>query len=273
MANGFNLRSDLSAVLKAKGVGIAGDGTVLSRPCRLYHRLNIPKAGSFRYAFFNEPKGLGITNLDQASTLPANQAFVALGMRFSFTPGIDRMGLRLGIAVPVAAEFAASTLNFGTSTTGAAAAAAADGIAGIWKWHEKVRELLSQGEVSFKTGDRTMFQVYGLDAFPSGRGVVCSAASDSAVGVANSTATTVTINAIQHALTQISNGAPVAGNFFRFTSPIAIVAGQQFGVEVAYNSLVDFAELNLGPLNGIANAVTAGTLMCELDGELMSTVS
>ena len=269
---GFNLNANVASVVRGKGVGMAGDGNVLSRPCRLYHRLNVPKAGIGRYTFFNEAKGLGISNLDQPGTLPANNVFVALGIRFSFLPGMDRLGLRLGLSAPSAAELQASSLNYGSSTTAAVVTATVDALAAIWKWHEKVREILSQGEALFKIGDRTMFQVYGLDAMPSGRGVVASAQSDVSVGVSNTTATTITIQSLQHALTQISNGAPVVGNIFKFSSPIAIVAGQQFSVELAYNANVDFTEQYLGPLYGLANAVSAGTLMCELDGEMITPV-
>ena len=260
---GFNIRTDIADVIRRKGVGLAGDGSVLSRPVRIFHRVNITPAGNQQISFFNEAKSTNVTNMDQASMLSANMAMIVVGMRFSFTPGFDRDGKRLGIAAPTAAELQASALNLGMAD-----ATNADKLGTIWKWHEKTRELLGQGLVELRIGDRTIFSVFGLDAFPSGRGVVTSAALGTAIGGSAVPATTV-----QQALTSIANGAPVAGNAFRFISPLALVSGQQFSVNVSYTGGVDFTELNLGPLNALANAKAAGVLMCELEGELLSAAS
>ena len=267
MGNGFNLRQDILNVLRAKGVGIPGDGTVLSRHGRLYHRLNVPAAGSAQFTFFNEAKKLSITNLDQANQLPANQVMIVTGIRFSFLPGLDRDGKRLGTAI-TAGVAGASSLS--TGVAGAAATAMTDNLAAIWKWHEKIREFLSQGLVELKVADRVMLSVYGLDAFPAGRGVVTSSTMN-----ANSVqvAAAGTLASVQQAITSSANGAPMFGNRFSLASAIPLVAGQQFSLEVNFANAVDFTEVNLGPLNGIAGAITAGVLMAELEGELLTTVS
>lgn len=261
MSTGFNLRPDIAEVIRRKGVGLAGDGSVLSRPARIFHRVNITPTGNQQISFFNEAKSQNVTNMDQASMLSANQAMIIVGMRFSFIPGLDRDGKRLGIAAPTAAEKLASSLNLGV-----AAADNADGLATLWKWHEKTREILSQGLVELKIGDRTIFSIHGLDAFPAGRGVVTS------VGVSNSIWAAAAAT-VQHGMTAIANGAPVSGNAFRFISPLALVAGQQFSVNVSYSGGIDFTDADLGPLVGLANAKAAGTLMCELDGELLSSAN
>jgi hypothetical protein len=261
--NGFSVREDvLNFVRQGRGVGLAGDGSVWSRPYRLWHRLDIPKAGNALLRFFNEAKALGVTNLDQPNTLPANYVFIAYGLKFHFLPGVDRIGRRLGIAAPTAAELTASAMNYGS-----AGAVVTDQTAALWKWHEKIRELLGMGTVALNISDRPIFEMYGLDTFPSGRGVVTSVAASDAM------TNTSTAASIQRAFTSISNGAPVFGNAHRFPKPYAIAAGQQFNVTVQYNSPVDFTEQYLGPIYSLANAVTAGVLMCEIEGEMVSPVN
>lgn len=260
--NGFSVRADvLNYVRNVRRVGIAGDGGVWTRPYRIWHRLNYPKAGQNIFRFFSESRGLGVTNLDQPYTLPANYIFIAYGVKFGFLPGVDRNGYRLGEAAPAAADIQASSMNIGS------AGATITDNAPTWKWHEKIREVLSQGTVVLNLSDRPLFEMYGLDTFPSGRGVVSSVAASDAM------TNTAAAASIQRAYTAISNGAPVFGNAHRFPSPYAICAGQQFNLTVQYNTNVDFTETNLGPLYNLTNAVTAGVLMCELEGEMVSPVN
>lgn len=262
-SNGFSVREDvLRYVRESRGVGIAGDGSVWSRPARIWHRVDVPKAGIGMLRFYNEAKALGVTNLDQPNSVPPNYVFLAYGLKFHFTPGVNRLGQRLGIAAPAQAELLASALNLGS-----AAATITDNIATVWKWHEKVRELFAQGTITLNISDRPIFEMYGLDTFPSGRGVVTSVAGSDTMTNAAAAAS------IQRAFTSLSNGAPVFGNAHRFPKPYAIAAGQQFNVVVQYNAAVDFTEQYLGPLYNLANAVTAGVLMCELEGEMVSPVN
>lgn len=261
--NGFALKQNVADFIRQKrGVGIPGDGNVWSRPYELWHRRDVPKAGIASLVFFNEVRGDGITNLDQANTLPANYAFLAKGLRFHFLPGFDRSGRRLGIAAPTTAERLISGLNtFGQSTS-----ITVDHLAPLWKWAEKIREFLGQGTVELKIGERPILNAYGLDNFPAGRGIVGNAMLSNSI--TNTVASSQAVG-----LSSISNGAPIITNRHSFERPYPIFAGQQFAVETRWNQVVDWTEADIGPLSGVGNAVTAGVLLCEMEGELVSPVA
>lgn len=251
MANGFNVREDILNLLRSRGIGLPGDGNILTRAYSLWHRISLAAAGVTQQTFFNENKSPDVTNLEQANILPANYVFVMDGMSFNFIPGFDRTGSRV-------AAVSAASLNYSGTAVGT------DATAPVWKWAEKTRELLSQGQVVMTIGDREMINRHGLDAFPSGRGLVAS------MTVSNSLAAATTASAsasLTQAMLLMSNGAPVAGNVYRFSSPIAIPAGQNFGVRVNWGTKVDFTEQYAGPLYNLNPAATvAGTLVCELHG-------
>jgi hypothetical protein len=257
-SSGYNIAPGLEDAALKLGVGIPGRGKYFRRPYTLYHRVNVPAAGQTQFIFFNEPRAIGVTNLEQAGTLPANQLFIAHGLRFKFLCGIDRLGNRIGVAAPTQAQLVASSLSGGVVGT-----AAADGLAAQWQWTEKFRELLAQGQVIFRIGERDVFNQYGLEKFPNGSGVTAQTAlAESGTFTAQASH--------QINVTQLNNGERVVSNRYSFTTKVGILAGQQFGLQVDYSRAVDFTQQYVGPLYGITGAVTAGTLMAELEGEIVT---
>lgn len=255
-ASGYNLAPALETAATKLGVGIPGRGAFFRRPYTLYHRQNVPASGQTQYIFFNEARSIGVTNLEQAGTLPANQLFIAHGMRFKFLCGITRTGAR----VTSTSNTYVSSLSYGVTAT-----SNADNVATTWKWAEKTRELLSQGQVIMRVGERDVFNQYGLEKFPSGSGL--SVQSDVAASLAT-TASSVTPSYGVNVQT-LNNGERVVSNRYTFSTKIGILAGQQFSVQVDYNAAVDFSDQYLGPLNGVT-VTYAGTLMCEIEGELVT---
>lgn len=263
-SNGYSINANVASALSARTGGLPGGGAkVITRPYKYWHRLNVPKAGSETFRFFNEARANGVTNLEQANTLPSNYAFALHCIRLSFLPGFDREGKRLGIAPAsiTAAERRASALNWGKYE----AAVPTDTIDRVPRWHEKMRELMEQAEVELHIGDRPIQNVYGLTNYPQGRGLVGGGA------LATGFAQAAPANAYQgDAISTVSNGVPIVANAWGFGVPFPLVGGQQFSLVVRYNRAVDFTEADLGPLEGVTNAVTAGVLMCELEGELIT---
>lgn len=264
--SGYNISPGLLAAAKKRGV-LPPDsgGTIFDRSAKLWSRVNVPVAGQTEFTFFNEPQATGVTNVNQGQ-LQANQVFIARGLRLSFLCGFDRTGLRLGIASPTTAQRNASTLN---QSSFLAAATTNDAITGrIARWAEKSRELLQQGTVRMNIGEREVFNIYGGDSFPSGKGVTAD------FSAANPFATTATTTSVQleHLTANISNGEKVLANRYNFTRPVGIFAGQTFFVGYSFPRAVDFTEADIGPLASVSGAVTAGVLMAELEGELITPV-
>lgn len=228
------------------------------RRSTIFHRINVPVNGQQVFNFFNASRAGGVTNLEQAGTLPANTVATVTHVRFSFLPGFDVAGNRLGIAAPTQAQIQASLLGSAGYGTTAADPIAASPIA---LWFEKFRELMSQGQASFRIGEREIFSAYGLTKFPEGRGVVPQVQTSAAL--ANSTASTV--NTFHETFAGVFNGAPVIGNAWKLDGDVKIFSGKQFALDVNYIKPVNFAEQYAGPLYNIAGAVTAGVLMAELD--------
>lgn len=267
--NGFAMKPAVANALKSLVGGLpAGESQVWVRPYKIYHRVPIMAAGAIQsLLFFNAPRARGVTNLDQANTLPANYAFAIAAMRFDFIYGFDELGYRLGVrtAAPTTAQFQASAVNFGT-----AGAVITDVLAQQWKQQEKTRELMNQGVVTLTIAEKPVFEIFGLTSFPAGKGLNTNNVFSSAMTNAASA------QSIQDAMTNVTNGVPVVSNRFDFGSPYPIAAGQQFSVKVELMRPLDWTETNLGPLNGVATTgsvaaeLTAGTLTCELEGLLIS---
>jgi hypothetical protein len=268
--NGYPLKPNVARATEAMIGGLpGGDSQVWLRKTKIWHRLNVLADGSQnQFTFFNEPRAIGVTNLDQANTIPANYTFLCIAPRFNFYPGIDRGGFRVGVSggAPTAAQLQASSMNFGT-----AAATITDNIAQIWKWQEKIRELMNQGEVVMTVAEKPVFTIWGLTSFPAGKGLVVNS------GVTNTMTAAAASNSIQDAMTNVTNGVPQVQNAFSMgNKPYPIVAGQQFAMTVRLLRGVDFTETNLGPLNGVATTnapngvLVAGTLECELEGFMLS---
>lgn len=263
MSNGFAINPALKRIANSRG-GLAGSGgATFTRGTTIFHRLNVPVAGQQSFTFFNAPRAAGITNLEQPGTLPVNTVALVRNIRFSFLPGFNNIGQRLGITGSLTqAQIEASLLNvskYGTTAADPAAASSAPAL-----WQEKARELLSQGTVNFRVGERDVVTAYGLTKFPEGRGVVGDVTASSAI--ANTTTTTVNVH--NQVFASIYNGAPVIGNAYSVRGDVQIGSGQQFGIEVTYANAVDFTQQYAGPLYNISGAITAGVLMCELDIDL-----
>lgn len=267
--NGYAMKPEVANVIKAITGGLpAGQNQVWVRPYKLYHRVPVMAAGNIlTLNFFNANRAKGVTNLDIPNSLPANYGFAIASMRFDFLPGFDELGYRLGVrtAAPTTAQYQASALNFGS-----AGAVITDVCAQMWKWQEKVRELMNQGIVTLTIAEKPVFEVFGITSFPAGKGLNVNATFQSAMTAAAAS------NSIQDSLNNITNGVPVISNRFDFGSPYPLLAGQQFGVKIELQQKVDWTETNLGPLNSIATTgsvaaeLTAGTLCCELEGLLAS---
>ncbi len=250
--NGFPMDELVRQRMRQIAGGIPGDGdATLTTPQSYYHRVNYPTAGSTQFRFFNEPRARGITNLDTPNQFPANYGFLLRSISFDFLPAFDRQG----------AHCSATVANSSLSLS-AIAAATADQLARPWRWNEKVRELMSQGVVTFKVGQRDIFEVFGLTNFPSGKGVVSNP------GVSNMLDTSAAANSLGTMMNQVTNGAPVFCNRWEFYEPFPIAPNQTFELTVDYLTAVSFSEAGRGPMEGDAGA-TAGVLMCEMLGQLV----
>lgn len=260
--NGLALRADIANVARQRGLlPPSGSSNVLTVPWRLYHRVNVPAAGQTNFTFFNETRSAGVTNLDTQGQLPANQVMEVEAIAFSFLPGLDRLGQRLGVAAPTQAQVEASLLNRSSTI-----AASADPAAPLVLWQEKARELLSQGGVVFTINGRNFMDAYGLTTFPEGRGVLAD-------GNSTISATFTAAAGLAERRTGVYNGAPVASNLYRFPTKVGLFPGQAFSVTVTYNRAVDFTQQFAGPLFNVTGALVAGTLTCELIGKLTQGVA
>jgi hypothetical protein len=267
--NGYAMKPEVARVIEAVCGGLpAGQNQVWVRPYKIYHRVPVMAAGNIlTLDFFNARRQKGVSNLDTPNSLPANYGFALTSLRFDFLPGFDELGYRLGVrtAAPTTAQYQASALNFGS-----AGAVITDALAQMWKWQEKIRELMNQGVITLTIAEKPVFEIFGVTSFPAGKGLNVNAVHQTSMTNAASAAS------IQDSMNNITNGVPVISNRFDFGSPYPIMAGQQFGVKVELQQKLDWTETNLGPLNSIATTgsvaaeLTAGTLTCEMEGLLAS---
>lgn len=260
---GLPIRGDIQRFAEKLGIKLPNSSTTaVLLPWTYYHRVNIPAAGTQSVTFFTEGKSIGVTNLDNPNQLPANFIFSVRAMRFGFLPGLDRLGNRLGITAPVQATVEASLLNRSSTI-----ATSADPASPMVLWNEKVRELLTQGRVQVNANNRLMHESYGLHTFPEAKGVV----TDQNAAISATFTAGAGLASVRGG---VFNGAPVASNERSFSTRISIGGGQNFNVAVDWPRAVDFTQQFAGPLfNLIPAAVTAGTLTCELVGELFVPVN
>lgn len=254
--NGYPMQDAVAKRLCHYTGGIQGGyGQVRDVPTKYYHRQNFPNNGTRNMRFFNVARSRGICNLDTPSTIPANQAFALAAIRFDFLPGIDVNGARS----TVSATPGLTALSFGS-----AGAVITDTLTKAqWQWQEKIRELMEQGIVTFTLNNRPVFEVAKLTSFPSGTGINLASTSDTGF-------TSAAGNSVSHFAGQISNGAPLLANAFRFPEPFPMPGGCVFDVSVDWLALVDFTAATLGPLNGETAGNPAGTIACELEGILIT---
>lgn len=259
MANntGFPINSAAAAWLRDVCKGLPGENhPVTIKPVRLYSRVNVPVgAATLReFDFFTANKALGIQNIGQGG-IPTNEALALTSIRFGFLWGFNNQGQRLGLAAPTPAQKLLSSLS-----AGATAAALGDLLDAQWKAAEGIRNFMENGIVTFSIQNEEIFQVQGLTCLPDGKGSLVQA------GV-SSTGTLAAGESVQHIVQSISNGAPYIGNAWRFPAPWPLPAQQAFGIKVQHITPVDFAEADIGPLEGEAGVI-AGTVTCELQGLL-----
>lgn len=257
--SGYSQSTDLERWLSSITGPMPGTGArVMDRPVRLFHSVNVPVAGTQRITFFTESRSDFISNLDTPNQIPPNSALALEGIAFEWAYGYDRLGLALGIAAPSAAELRAAQL-FNDVFTAAAAAGTATPIAALAA--EMSARFLGQAQVTFSIKNQEIFTMKGLHTFPQGKGMV---ETPSAAVTSNSTTTGITASANM----RFTNGVPVIQNMFRFPQPYPMPGGQTFQLEVEWPNLAAVAwnTATVGPLNGLGNAVTAGTLTAELIG-------
>jgi hypothetical protein len=258
-----SLNPVLTKIANARGA-LPNNLPAFTRSFTYFHRLNVPKGGQQSFTFFNASRQSGVTNLEQAGTLPVNTVFTIRAIRFSFLPGFDTAGIRLGYSSAGTTERIASSMNYAAVTNNFTGTADPLGAAYATQWAEKSRELMDQGEVILSKGDRTVYSAYGLTKFPQGRGLV----TDTSLAI-SSTSTNVYAGEV---FSGIYNGAPLAGNVHRLAGDVTIRTGETFKIDVGYSKIVDFTEATVGPLAAVTNAITAGVLMCELDGDIATSV-
>lgn len=274
IAAGYPIDKRIADWLDRKCGGTPGSDLALwERRVRIYDRINIPGGGTGgggalpllnQVDFFKSNYAPYVTNLQTPNQFPANYAIAVYSLRIGFLPGFDRLGQRLGQAAPAAATILASAQAVGEAYAAATAAAATTVAV---RWAETLREFLSTPIVQFNVADRQVFEIQSLLAFPDGKGL----AQGTAIGSQGTLAAT---NITQSVFGNINNGAPVYSNAFSFGTPYPLPGGQNFGVSAKWPRAVDWADATIGPLAGLNLAgQVAGTLMCELEGDLVSLAS
>jgi hypothetical protein len=223
-SNGFAINENVGAVARQIGGGLpGGEAKVQVRNGQRYwHRVAYGSAGTAgTISFFNVAKTPYVTNFPQAASLPANFAFMLSSICFKLYQGIDITGARV-------AGGAASSVSSGAPLTLA----------------EEMRTILENGVVNFAISDRPVLDnIYGLDAFPSGRGI------DVQPTIATTAGTTTTGAAISN------NGAPLWANRMTWGTPYPILAGQSLRLDVTWQNALSMTG--------------GGVLMAELVGDLV----
>lgn len=260
-----SMNGDLGRWVMAEGAGVPGANfPVLARNVKLWSRKNILVGANFQrqLRFFNESPSAFVQDFINNSALPANFAMVIHTIRFGFHYGLSRDGLSLGISSPSSAQKLLASLNLGSSV-----AAGGDLLATQWKAAESIRRLFATPTVSMQIGSQTdLWTVSGLDAFPDGKGSLVQA------GLAASS-TSATAAGMATIVQSITNGAPVQSNMWTFTNPWPLAGTETFNLTVDWPQPVDFADADIGPLNGQESTVVAGFMTAEIQGVLAGTAS
>jgi len=258
-ANGFALQPAVASAFCELTGGLPGGASqVRITPAKFYHRVNVPNTGPVQLKFFNVARSKGVCNLDQSNTIPANYAFALRHLRFHFQYGIDQLGSRATVFAG-GAVIGQTTLSRG----GAGAVITDTLIDNVWKAHECIRQLLESGTVTFSIANRLVCEIASLTSFPDGRGINAVIHTDQAMTAAAAS------NEIAHAITHISNGAPILANAFTFHPAFPIPAGQTFDLTCDWNTQVSFQDATIGPLVGATAGNPCGTLTAELEGLLV----
>lgn len=178
--------------------------TIRLRKYTFWHRLAYAAAGATSFSFFNAAKSRFVTNMPQAGALPAGYYFAATSLSLRVVQGIDLAGA--------------------AAATGAGATADAATMA-PFTLAEQLRLINSSGLVKMQVNGITEVEEYGIDNFPTGRGLD---------GAAAGATTDTTISA---ALAFMNNGAPHLSNKREFAPlPVAIEPGASFQVDVEFGT-------------------------------------
>lgn len=191
------------------------------RTKRYWHRQAYAAAGALSFTFFNVPNQRFVTNMPTAGALPAGYNFAAVALGLRVVQGVDIAG------TPVAAGAA-------FSATGVAPATIA----------EQLRLINAQGLVTMTVNGITEVDDWGIDAFPTGRGMDgATALATTASGAAS-----------------FSNGVPHVSNRREFGPlPLAIPQNANFSLTIEFQTLL--------PLTG------GGVIEAYLDGFLVTPVT
>lgn len=191
------------------------------RTKRYWHRQAYAAAGALSFTFFNVPNTRFVTNMPTAGALPAGYNFAAVALGLRVVQGIDLAGAA-----------AAS----GAAMTASGVAPATIG--------EQMRLINSSGLVTMTVNGITEVDDWGIDAFPTGRGL------DGAASVTTTASSVVAF----------SNGVPHVSNRREFGPlPLAIPQNANFSLTIEFQTLL--------PLTG------GGVIEAYLDGFLVTPVT
>lgn len=150
-----------------------------------WHRQAYAAAGATAFTFFNVANTPNATNMPTASALPAGYFFAATSLGIRVVQGLDMAGA-------AAATGAASALTTAPATLA-----------------EQLRLIYSSGNVRFRLNGVDEIDEWGIDAFPTGRGLDGAAAA----------ATTATTTSLAFGI--FNNGVPHQSNRREF-GPMAL---------------------------------------------------
>lgn len=179
----------------------------LVTPARYYHRQTYATAGQAQLTYFSNATANPIVSNWPANGLPQSRPMIWTGIAFDYDP-LDLTGARVAANAQIGSAATAATM-FATG--------------------EELRTIFSSGIVNVTLNNRLIIDsFYGLDQFPSGRGPQFDVATATAVGATNLSSQAAIFN----------NGPAIAGNEFRFSSPIVVGATIPIVANVTWNTVL-----------------------------------
>lgn len=169
---------------------------------RYYHNVDYTAGGHNLLTFFNVGRTDHICNLANGE-IENERPFLFDGLCITFQD-LTAAGARSGSQLDTASIAAATRA-------------------------EQVRSILQAGLLKVYVGDRPVFEAQDLTHFPSDGGFDVSAGS---ISFATATASS---------LVPYSNGAPVAGNRFKFDRPWPVLPGKRLKVELLWAQALSIA--------------------------------
>jgi hypothetical protein len=169
---------------------------------RYYHVVDYATTGHTMLTYFNAAKVDHVCNISQGE-IENERPFLFDGLCLTFQD-LTAAGARSGSQLDTASIAAATRA-------------------------EQVRSILQAGLIKVYVGDRPIFEAQDLTHFPSDGGFDVGAAS---ISFASATASS---------LVPYSNGAPVAGNRFKFDRPWPVLPGKRLKVELLWQTALTIA--------------------------------